>query len=152
MLRSIEMISDEQSENLKKRIDESLASLNDHLQTRLDELCNNKQQDITEILDTRLQQTQQLHESQTGSVKKQITSEIIRLLNEHKFESLRVLERETKTLKRKLDEAIGKQQAESKRMLTLYNNSQIETIAYLRVIIVILLIFVCLFIYIMFKV
>ena len=152
MLRSIEMIGDEQSENLKRRIDESLASLNHHLQTRLDELCNNKQQDIAEILDTRLQQTQQLHESQTSSVKEQITSEIIRSLNEHKRESLRVLERETRTLKHKLEEAIEKQQAESKRILILYNNSQIETKAHLRVIIVILLIFLGLFIYTMFKV
>lgn len=151
-LRSIEMIGDEQSEKLKRRIDESLASLHHHLQTRLDDLCNNKQHYVTEILSTHLQQARQLNESQTSSLEEQIRSEIMRLLNEHKCESLRVLERETSALKHELQVAIEKQHAESKRLLTLYNNSQIETKAYLCVIIAILVLFLSLFIYTMFKV
>ena len=147
-LRSIEMINDDQSEKLKRHIEDSLASLTHHLQSRLAELCTNRQHDVTEIIE---EQNQKLYEDHK-EVADQIKNQIIRLLAQHKQESLRVVQRETNALKLELDEAVNRQQAENRNLLISYNNSQIETKAYLQIIIMILIVVVFLFMYTLFKI
>lgn len=128
LLRNIEIIADGQSEKLKMDIKESLASLSRHLQGEVDKIC----QKIFGKLQIQ-EQNQQVYVAQ-------IKDEIKQLLIQHKQESLRALQTETNGLIRKFDEAIEKQQADNKRMLTLYKNSQLETNTYVFVIFIILII------------
>lgn len=71
-------------------------------------------------------------------LKNQIKSGIEELLNQHKQQSIHVL---TEQLER-----------QHKNMLTLHINSQLETKVYLNVIIMMLTVLVCIFIYSSFKV
>ena len=147
-LRSIEMINDDQSEKLKRHIEDSFNSLNHHLQSKLAELFTNKQQDVKEIIE---EQNQQLYEDHKEVVD-QIKNQIIQLLARHKQESLRVVQNETNALKQELDENVERQQAENRNLLTSYNNSQIETKAYLRIIIIMLIVTVFLLLYTLLKI
>ena len=134
------MIGDEQSEKLKRHIEENIALLSHHLQSKLDKLCTNGQHDVTEIFEKYQQQNQQFYEDK---------NKIIQLFIQHKQESLHVLQKEADGLKQQLEEVIEKQHAERKKMVTLYSNSQFEIIAYLRIIIIILILVFLLFIYIL---
>ena len=136
-LRNIEMIGEVQSENLKRHIEDHLASLSHHLQGKLDKIC---QHDIKEIFEKHQQQNQQVHVDQ-------IEEKITQLLTQRMEEVLRALQREKDDLIRQLDKAIEKQQAENKRMLTLYKNSQLETNTYASVIFIILIVVILLLAY-----
>ena len=151
LLRNIEMIGEEQSETLRRHVNENLASLNHQLEKKLDVLCSSREDDVTEILKKHQRQCQQIYEDQSDNLTEQVKQEIIQLLNQQKQESLHMLERETDTVRKKLEEVIIKHQAESKKMATLYDNSQFETKVHLRVIIIILFIIVLLLIYSTFK-
>lgn len=147
MLRNFEIMGDEQSEKLRKQIDESLASLNHQIQSKLDKLCTDRQDDVTEILEKHQQQTQQFCEDQTDIVTKKIRSEMTELLDKHKQESMRVLRKETDAMKRQFVEVVKKQQAENKTKLNNYANAQLEAKVRHQVIIVMLLVIILLLIY-----
>ena len=141
LLRNIEILGDTQTEKLKRDIEESLASLCHHLQSRLDKLC---QHDVKEIFEKHQLQNQKDIDYIEDH---QIKDEIIQLLKQHKQKSLCAVQKETDDLKQQLEKVIKKQQAESKKMLMVYTNSQFETNTYLRVIITILMILLLLLIY-----
>ena len=63
-----------------------------------------------------------------------------------------MVQKETDALKQELDEAVKRQQAENRNLLISYNNSQIETKAYLQIIIMILIVVLFLFMYTLFKI
>ena len=129
MLRKIEIIGEEQSEKLKRDIEDKLDSLSHDLQDKLNKIC---QHDITEIFEKHQQQNQQIY---ADKIKEEITQLLIQL----KQESLHAFQKATNDLVKKLDETIEKQQADNKRMLTLYKNSQLETNTYASVILIILI-------------
>lgn len=152
MLRQIEIIGEEQSEMLKRRIGESLASLNQQLQSKLNELCKARRHDLTEIFEKHQLQAQQSHEDQTEVVIEQIQNKMIKLFNEHMQQSVRVLRKEMQSFNAQLEEVIKMQRAHNKYMLTSFVNSHIEIKYFLVVIIVILLILLSLFIHTSFQV
>ena len=125
----LEIIGEKQSEKLKRHVEDRLGSLSHHLQGELNKIC---QHDVTEIFEKYQQQNQQIYVDQ-------IKEEITQLLIQHKQESLCAFQTATNDLVRQLDEAIKKQQANNKKMLTLYKNSQLETNTYTSVIFIILI-------------